>query len=148
MRSGLEYGVCVWDPSKQKDVDSLERVQRRAARFVKGENRRGPEVSVNQIIQDLGWDSLSSGRSSARLILFYKATKGDVAIPIDELATKQDTRSRRAKYNYQHIRANKTTFANSFIVKTIPEWNNLPKEKKSASSVGAFKSRLAKFKKQ
>ena len=148
MRSGLEYGACVWDPSKQKDVDSLERVQRRAARFVKGEYRRGPEVSVNQIIQDLGWDSLSSRRSSARLTMFYKATKGDVTIPIDELATKPDTRTRRADYNYQHIRANKTNFANSFIVKTIPEWNNLPKEIKSASSVGAFKSRLARFNKQ
>ena len=148
VRSGLEYGACVWDPSKQKDVDSLERVQRRAARFVKGEYRRGPEVSVNQIIQDLGWDLLSSRRSSARLTMFYKATKSDVTIPIDELATKPDTRTRRADHNYQHIRANKTNFASSFIVKTIPEWNNLPKEIKSASSVGAFKSRLARFNKQ
>ena len=79
--------------------------------------------------------------------MLHKAMKGDVAIPIDELASKTDTRTRRTDYNYQHIRANKTHFANSFIVKTIPEWNNLPKEIKSASSVGAFKSRLAKLKK-
>ena len=67
--------------------------------------------------------------------MLYKATKDDVAIPIDELATKPDTRTQCADYNYQHIRANKTNFANSFIVKTIPEWNNLQKEIKSASSV-------------
>ena len=68
------------------------------------------------LIQDLGWDSLSSRQSSARLTMFYKATKGDVAIPIDELATKPDTRTGRADYNYQHIRANKTK--NLLIVKT------------------------------
>ena len=63
-------------------------------------------------------------------------------------ATKSDTRIWRADYNYQHIRANKTNYASSFIVKTIPdEWNNLPKAIKSTSSVGAFNSRLAKFRK-
>ena len=61
--------------------------------------------------------------------MFYQAIKGDAAIPIDELAIKPDTRTRRADYNYQHIRANKSNYANSFIVKTIPEWNNLVKWK-------------------
>ena len=71
--------------TKQNDVDNLERVQRRAARLVKGVYRRGPEVSVNQIVQDLRW------RSSARLTMFYKAINGDVAILIDELIQKPDT---------------------------------------------------------
>ena len=148
VRSGLEYGACVWDPSKQKDVDSLERVQRRAARFVKGEYRRGPEVSVSQIIAKLGWESLISRRSNARLTMFYKATKGEVAIPLNQFTTKPDTRTRCADYNYQHIRAKKSNFENSFIVKTIPEWNGLPTEVKSADTVVAFKSRLANFKGQ
>ena len=79
------------DPSKQKDVDNLERVQRRAARLVKGVYRRGPEVSVNQIVQDLRW------RSSARLTMFYKAINGDVAILIDELITKNQTPATHVK---------------------------------------------------
>ena len=34
VRSILEYSSTVWDPFYQKDIDRLERVQRRAARFV------------------------------------------------------------------------------------------------------------------
>ena len=79
--------------------------------------------------------------------MFYKTIKIDVTIPIDELATKPDTRTRRADHNYQHIHANKINYASSFIVNTIPEWNNLQKGIKSASSVSAFKSRLSNLKK-
>ena len=78
---------------------------------------QGPEVSVNQIIQNLGWDLVSSRGYSARLIMFYKAIKSDVAIPIDELATRPDTRT--ADHNYQHIPANKINYANLFIVKLL-----------------------------
>ena len=49
------------------------------------------EVSVNCIMQDIWWNSLSSRRSSARLTMFHKAIKGDVAIPIDELKLQNRT---------------------------------------------------------
>ena len=35
VRSTLEYGSVVWDPHLQKDIDKLEKVQRKAARFIK-----------------------------------------------------------------------------------------------------------------
>ena len=64
--------------------------------------------------------------------MFYKSIKGDVAIPIDQLATKSDTRTRCVDYNYHYICANMTNYVSSFIVKTIPEWSNLSTEIKSA----------------
>ena len=32
-RSVLEYASSIWDPYLQRDIDSLERIQRKAARF-------------------------------------------------------------------------------------------------------------------
>ena len=39
VRSILEYACAVWDPHLKKDIGAIERVQRRAARFVKKEYR-------------------------------------------------------------------------------------------------------------
>ena len=36
VRSLLEYAVQVWRPFTQKDIDIIERVQRRATRMIKG----------------------------------------------------------------------------------------------------------------
>ena len=37
VRSILEYGACVWDPYLKKDIDCLEKTQRRAVRFICGD---------------------------------------------------------------------------------------------------------------
>jgi len=33
----IEYGSTVWDPHLQKDINKVEKIQRRAARFVKND---------------------------------------------------------------------------------------------------------------
>ena len=35
VRPNLEYATAVWDPYRQEQIDSIEAVQRRAARFIK-----------------------------------------------------------------------------------------------------------------
>ena len=34
VRPHLEYGSCVWSPHRKKDMDSIERVQRRATKII------------------------------------------------------------------------------------------------------------------
>ena len=60
VRSILEYSTSVWNPHLKKDINKLEDVQRRAARFVKGDSRW--TSSVDAMIEDLGWDSLADRR--------------------------------------------------------------------------------------
>ena len=67
VRSFMEYGVTVWDPYQKYNSDKIERVQRRAARFVKSRYSRYSSVS-----DVLGWPPLSQRRQESRLILFYK----------------------------------------------------------------------------
>ena len=38
VRSTLEYAASIWDPHLAKDCDLLEKLQRRSARFVKGQH--------------------------------------------------------------------------------------------------------------
>ena len=70
IRSSMEYGATVWDPYQKCDSDKVERVQRRAARFVKSMYSR--YCSVSDMLDVLGWPPLSQRRQDARLILFYK----------------------------------------------------------------------------
>ena len=52
----MEYCSAVRDPYEKGDTETLEKVQRRAARFVKGNYRQ--QSSVTQMIKELGWQSL------------------------------------------------------------------------------------------
>ena len=60
IRSFIEYGATVWDPYQKYNSDKVERVQRRAARFVK--SRYSSYSSVSYMLDELGWMPLSQRR--------------------------------------------------------------------------------------
>ena len=70
IRSSMEYGATVWDPYQKYNSDKVERVQRRAARFVKSWYSR--YSSVSDMLDVLGWMPLSQRRQEAPLFCFTK----------------------------------------------------------------------------
>ena len=72
VRPTLEYGSAAWDPYYDKDIEKLERVQRKAARFCAG--NYNPHASVTEMLKDLSWDTLATRRRTARLSFMYKLT--------------------------------------------------------------------------
>jgi hypothetical protein len=74
----VEYASTVWDPYTQKDIHTLEMVQRRGARYVC--NRQGNRSSVDSMLDTLKWKSLQHRRRDARLHMLYKTYHEDVAI--------------------------------------------------------------------
>ena len=76
----MEYGATVWDPYQKYNSNKVERVQRRAARFVKGWYSRYSSVS-----DVLGWTPLSQRRQEARLILFYTIINGLAQVPFESV---------------------------------------------------------------
>ena len=52
----MEYGATVWDPYKKYNNDKVERVQCRAARFVKSRYSR---YTVFLMLDVLGWTPLT-----------------------------------------------------------------------------------------
>ena len=78
VRPLVEYASPVWDPYHKSEIDRLEMVQRRGARYVT--NRHGNRSSVSNMLQHLNWNSLENRRKEARLALFYKIEHDKVAI--------------------------------------------------------------------
>ena len=61
VRPVLEYCSSCWDPYTQRNILKLEMVQRRAARWVKGDWRQ--TSSVTSMLQELNWRSLALRRA-------------------------------------------------------------------------------------
>ena len=62
----LEFCGSVWDPHTKLDKYALERIQRKAARFVTGNYKR--EASVTEMLHKLEWKTLEEKRAESRLV--------------------------------------------------------------------------------
>ena len=163
VRSTMEYASTIWDPCSQGDIDKLERVQRKAARFAKKDYKSRTPGCVTNMLKDLDLSPLSDRRRHLRLILLFKIAEGMVpAIPASSYLTPQrEKRQIRAKVykdcvtnnpvtkyetknqrSFQIPVANTDTYRNSFFVKTIIDWNQLDNITTSASTLESFKTRL------
>ena len=71
IRSRLEYASAVWDPHLTKHINSLEAIQRRAARFTTQDF--GRTSSVSRMLEDLGWLTLKERWRD--FILFSKPSR-------------------------------------------------------------------------
>ena len=72
VRSILEYGSIVWDPYLQRDVQRIEKVQRRAARFIVSDYKTQSQGFMTQTLKELGLPPLQQKRIYNRLSFFRK----------------------------------------------------------------------------
>ena len=103
----MEYCSAVWDPYEKGDTKTLEKVQRRAARFVKGDYRQ--RSSVTQMIKDLGWQSPQERRAVNRLTLMYKTVHGLSEVQFSNFIRKTRT-TRNTSGGFRNVRANKNCY--------------------------------------
>ena len=142
VRPKLEYAASVWDPHTSSQINQIEKVQRRAARYVT--NRFHNTSSVTDMLQDLNWPTLEARRLHTRLVMFYKITNHLVAIYPQNLLYPVDHRTRQSHTNcYRLIQTNKDTYKYSFYPRTISQWNLLPPNITSADTLEGFKSLIA-----
>ena len=72
VRLHLEYSVQFWSPHYQKDVEALERVQKRFTRMLPGME----DISYEERLEKLGLFSLERRRLREDLIEVYKIMRG------------------------------------------------------------------------
>ena len=109
----LEYAVPLWSPYLQKNIDALERVQCRALQYTLSMSSK--DSPYEERLTMLGWSSLQSRRSYLSLLECYKTIHGLNGLKCDSLILRQPL----ARVN---------CFLHSLFVRTIKQWNALPKE--------------------
>ena len=97
IRPQLEYASSVWDPHYKTEIDELEKVQRRAIRFIKNNHDR--TASVTSMQNELKLPNLQQRRQLSRLTIFYKAVNNQVAVDLPDymLTSVRETRSYHQK---------------------------------------------------
>ncbi len=143
VRPVLEYASPVWDPVTTTCIDSLEKIQRRAARWAMQDYKR--TSSVEAMLQELDWPSLQERRKVARLTSLYKYRNGLLHIDTHHPPTIDCQKKSRRQTNSQayDVPSHRTQYRQgTFFPKTIPEWNSLPESVATAPSLTAFASRL------
>ena len=139
VRPTVEYAASVWSPHQQELKYSVERVQRRAARFVT--RRYDTTESVTAMLRDLSWETLEQRRLKSRVTMGYRIIHNLVMIPADQLTPSTvNTRGHNMKYNQLTTRTNYYKY--SFFPSLIPLWNSLPEHVASSGSLDIFKARL------
>jgi hypothetical protein len=124
----IEYAAVCWDPYHQKEINSLERVQRKAARFISSNYRR--RASVTTMLTHLDLPSLQLRRETARLTMLYKIHHQEVRVEVPSHYAQNNTASVKTRNSraeqYAIITPRTDAYKHSFFPRTIPEWNRLP----------------------
>jgi hypothetical protein len=68
VRPHSEFASQAWNPSYQKDIEMLEKVQQRALKMVSGLTRS----TYEEKLKELGMDSLKDRHTEADLVMTYK----------------------------------------------------------------------------
>ena len=140
VRPILEYASSVWDPWTKSNIDVIEAVQRRSARFVK--NDFGRYSSVDQMLKDLKWDTLRERRARAKGIIMFRIDLEQIAIPKDMFIATNRGRGHNKSLLVPYSRTE--LHQHSFIPDSIRIWNKLSQNLVDSPSVDGFRTGIEK----
>ena len=143
VRPILDYASTVWDPADGDtgDKTALEKVQRRAARYVHNNFTDRTPGCVTSMMNTLGWEPLATRRTINRLAMLYRMVNKQLDINTTTILKSSDARTRgRAKLFQEH--SQHPALYNNFFPRTIRQWNSLPTSITDSPSLDMFKAGL------
>ena len=139
VRPHLEYCIQAWRPYRKKDIDTLERIQRRATKMI-------PELrdlSYEERLKECGLTTLETRRLRGDQIEVLKILNGYENIDRNMFfSLKKDSRTRGHEVKLVKDQCRLDIRKHSFSQRTINEWNKLSTDCVTASSVNMFKNKV------
>lgn len=125
IRPKLEYACVVWDPYTKCNIDKLERIQRKAVRFIYSKFRHTD--SPSELMSANNIPLLQSRRRQLRLDFLSSLLNHRVAIDPSLYLTPLSTRYTRHHQpnSFTPYFARTDTYKFSFFPRTVSEWNTL-----------------------
>ena len=141
VRPLLEYASIVWDPHYKKDIDILEKTQRRAARrFV---NDFSKSTSASHLTQTLGLETLQTRRKRNKATTIFKIYHNKLAVKLPD-SIRPSTRSTRGHNNKLIIPTTRTnSHMHSFFLSGVRLWNDLPADATESGHLDTFERILS-----
>ena len=139
VRPHLKYCIQAWRPYRKKDIDTLERIQRRATKMI-------PELrdlSYEERLKECGLTTLETRRLRGDQIEVFKILNGYENIDrYMFFSLKKDSRTRGHEVKLVKDQCRLDIRKHSFSQRTINEWNKLSTDCVTASSVNMFKNKV------
>ena len=142
VRPQLEYCVQAWCPYYRKDIDKLERVQRRVTKMIPNLRNK----TYEERLKELNLFPLSQRRLRGDLIQVFKIIKGIDNMDCSKYFTiDQSNYTRGNGYKIIGKSFNSHESKNYFFNRVVNLWNGLPREIIDCNTVETFKCRIDKF---
>uniref|UniRef100_M3XLH7 Reverse transcriptase domain-containing protein n=1 Tax=Latimeria chalumnae TaxID=7897 RepID=M3XLH7_LATCH len=142
VRPHLEYCVQFWSPRLRCDIESVERVQRRATRLIEGMEG----LNYSERLQKLHMFTLEKRRMRGDMITVFKILHDPDTMVQDELfhpVNESRTRGHNLRVRGGKFKTNVRKYY--FSERVVKLWNMLPCEAVEAKSINVFKNELDKF---
>ena len=142
VRPHLEYCIQAWRPYRKKDIDKLERIQRRTTKMI-------PELrdlSYESRLLQCGLKTLETRRLRGDQIEVFKTVNGYEDVDRNMFFKFKEgsrTRGNKAALVKEQCRLDMRKY--SFSQREIHKWNKLPNDCVNASSVNMFKNRIDRY---
>ena len=141
VRPHLEYCVEAWHPTYKKDLVSLERVQRRATKMVRGIRN----LSYEDRLKELKLQSLHHRRLRQDMITLFKILRSGDVSDLKRMFAFNDRKTRGHSLKLKKGNVNTLHRQNFFSQRVINEWNALPEIVVTCLSMHVFKKKLDKY---
>ena len=146
VRSQVEYGSVVWSPYTARNVDKLERMQRRGTKFIPWKK----EFYLWRAPKCLNLLSLEKRRHLFDVTFLYKALNGHLNVDVSPFL---NFYSHDDPYWFRHVDdyslktnfARTTNFKYTYFNRIVEMWNSIPLDIRLSPSLAVFRGTQRQF---